>query len=195
MGRKTDREILRENRWLTVLSAAFILCGIWIALLPHLLPFTSYDSLQETEATVQSFKHFYGGAKGLYVAYLLTTDNEKYILSGDYDHQEAAKQLTAGKSVTLKWYQQKPFGGRLAEEVSVDGKPIVRYDNDLDRDKKASFFAGAFPAAVGTGGLLLLNLILKTNRKKQARRDEKLKRKYGENARVGQNSTGGTYQL
>ena len=95
MGRKTDREILRENRWLTVLSAAFILCGIWIALLPHLLPFASYDSLQGTEATVQSFKHFYGGAKGLNVAYLLTTDNEKYILSGDYDHQEAAKQLTA----------------------------------------------------------------------------------------------------
>ena len=195
MGRKTDREILRENRWLTVLSAAFILCGIWIALLPHLLPFASYDSLQEQEATVQSFKHFYGGSKGLNDTYLLTTDNEKYILSGDYDHEEAAAQLTAGKSVTLKWYQQKPFGGRLAEEVIMDGKPIVRYDNDLGRDKKASFFAGAFLAAVGTGGLLLLNLTLKTNRKKQARRDEKLKRKYGKNARVGQNSTGGTYQL
>ena len=77
----------------------------------------------------------------------------------------------------------------------MDGKPIVRYDNDLDGDKKASFFAGAFLAAVGTGGLLLLNLTLKTNRKKQTRRDEKLKRKYGERARVGQNSTGGTYQL
>lgn len=195
MGRKTDREVLRENRWLTVLSAVFILCGIWIALLPHLLPFASYDSLQETESTVQSFKHFYGGAKGLNYAYLLTTDNEKYILSGDYDHEEAAEQLTAGKSVTLKWYQRKPFGERLAEEVMMDGKPIVRYDNDLDRDKKASFFAGAFLAAVGTGGLLLLNLTLKTNRKKQARRDEKLKQKYGERARVGQNSTGGTYQL
>ena len=47
MGRKTDREVLRENRWLTVLSAAFILCGIWIALLPHLLPFASYDSRSE----------------------------------------------------------------------------------------------------------------------------------------------------
>lgn len=195
MGRKTDREILRENCWLTVLSTAFILCGIWIALLPHLLPFASYDSLQETEATVQSFKHFYGGAKGLNDTYLLTTDNEKYILSGDYDHEEAAALLTAGKSVTLKWYQRKPFGGRLAEEVMMDGKPIVRYDNDLGRDKKASFFAGAFLAAVGTGGLLLLNLTLKTNRKKQTRRDEKLKRKYGKNARVGQNSTGGTYQL
>ena len=29
MGRKTDREVLRENRWLTVLSTAFILCGMW----------------------------------------------------------------------------------------------------------------------------------------------------------------------
>lgn len=47
-------------------------------------------------------------------------------------------------------------------------------------------FAGAFLAAVGTGGLLLLKLSLKTNRKKQAKRDEKLRRKYGENARVGQ---------
>ena len=195
MGRKTDREILRENRWLTVLSAAFILCGIWIALLPHLLPFASYDSLQETEATVQSFKHFYGGAKGLNDTYLLTTDNEKYILSGDYDQQEAAAQLTAGNTITLKWYQSNPFGERMAVEVMMDGKPIVRYDNDLDRDKKASFFAGAFLAAVGTGGLLLLNLTLKTNQKKQTRWDEKLKRKYGERARVGQNSTGGTYQL
>lgn len=50
----------------------------------------------------------------------------------------------------------------------------------------SSLFAGAFLAAVGTGGLLLLNLSLKTNRKKQAKRDEKLRRKYGENARVGQ---------
>lgn len=187
MGRKTDREILRENRWLTVLSAAFILCGILFALLPHLLPFASYDSLEETESTVQSFKHFYGGSKGLNDTYLLTTDNEKYILSGDYDHQEAAAQLTAGNTITLKWYQSNPFGERMAEEVSVDGKPIVRYDNDLDRDKKASFFAGAFLAAVGTGGLLLLNLTLKTNQKKQNKRDEKLKRKYGERARVGRN--------
>lgn len=187
MGRKTDREVLRENRWLTVLSAVFILCGIWIALLPHLLPFASYDFLQEQEATVQSFKHFYGGAKGLNDTYLLTTDNEKYILSGDYDHEEAAEQLTACNAITLKWYQSNPFGERLAEEVSVDGKPIVRYDNDLGRDKKASFFAGAFLAAVGTGGLLLLNLTLKTSRKKQTRRDEKLKRKYGERARVGRN--------
>ena len=187
MGRKTDREILRENRWLTVLSAVFILCGILIALLPHLLPFASYDSLQETVATVQVFKHFYGGSKGLNYAYLLTTDNEKYILSGDYDEEEAAKQLTAGKAVTLKWYQNKPFGERLAEEVSVDGNPLVRYDNDLARDKKFSLFAGAFLAAAGTGGLLLLNLSLKANRKKQAKRDEKLKQKYGENARVGRN--------
>lgn len=186
MGRKTDREILRENRWLTVLSAVFILCGILVALLPHLPPFASYDSLQETEAAVQAFKHFYGGSKGLNYAYLLTTDNEKYILSGDYDKAEAAAQLTAGKAVTLKWYRNKPFGERLAEEVSVDGKLIVRYDNDLSRDKKSAFFAGAFLAAVGTGGLLLLNLSLKANRKKQAKRDEKLRRKYGEKARVGQ---------
>ena len=35
MGRKTDREVLRENRWIAVLSAAFILCGIWIGLLQN----------------------------------------------------------------------------------------------------------------------------------------------------------------
>lgn len=57
--------------------------------------------------------------------YLLTTDNEKYILSGDYDHEEAAALLTAGQTVTLKWYQSNPLWG-AAGRRGDDGREAHR---------------------------------------------------------------------
>ena len=76
-------DIIKENYWLIILSALFILLGVFCAIFPHIEPHVSYDSLQTKEVTVTVFKHFYGGPKGASYDYIRTTDGEKYNLSGD----------------------------------------------------------------------------------------------------------------
>ena len=87
--------------------------------------------------------------------------------------------LTEGKTVTIKWHKNKPFWTLHAEEMYVDGKRVVTYDNDKPVDWKSPLIFGSCFIALGIGGFFLLRLFVKTNRKKQKKRDEKIQRKYG----------------
>ena len=178
MRRKTDRDVVKENTWLVCVSGALILLGIVLALWPHLFPSPDYDALEEKEVTVQALRHF-SGVKGVSYDYILTTDGERYNLSGDYDREKAFAQLTEGQKVTIKWCVNRPARTFLAEEVRVDGETVVAYRSQPDNWKPMLVF-GAWFVATGTGGFLLLHLLVKTNRRKQNQRDEKIKRKYGE---------------
>ena len=60
----------------------------------------------------------------------------------------------------------------------MDGKPVVTYRSQPDSWKPMLVF-GLWFVATGIGGFLLLRLLVKTNRKKQNQRDEKIRRKYG----------------
>ena len=179
MRRKTDKDIIKENYWLIILSALLILFGVFCAILPHIAPHVSYDSLQTKEVTVTVFKHFYGGPKGASYDYIRTTDGEKYNLSGDYQRGQLQELLTEGKTVTIKWYKNEPFWTPLVEEMYVDGDRVVTNDNDKPVDWKSTLIFGSCFIALGIGGFFLLRLYVKTNRKKQKKRDEKIQRKYG----------------
>lgn len=181
MRRKTDRDVVKENIWLVFLSGALILFGVMIGLWPHLFPSPDYDALEEKEVTVREVRHF-SGLKGVSYDYLLTTDGERFNLSGDYDPEEAYARLTEGQRATVKWYVNRPARTLLAEEVRVEGKPVVAYRGQPDPWKPMLVF-GAWFVATGVGGLLLLHLLVKTNRRKQNQRDARIKRKYGEQAK------------
>ncbi|MCI6957398.1 MAG: hypothetical protein SPI15_04790 [Candidatus Faecousia sp.] len=163
-----------------IISSAFlIIFGILVAILPHIAPTVSYDSLQTKEVTITVFKHFYGGAHGASYDYIRTTDGEEYNISGDYQREQLIELLTQGRTVTIKWYKNNPFWTLLAEEIYVDGERVVTYNNDLPVDWKSPLLFGSFLIALGVGGFFLLRFFLKTNRTKQKKRDEKIKRKYG----------------
>ena len=179
MRRKTDKDILKENSWLIIVSALFIIFGIFVAILPHIAPTVSYDSLQTKEVTIKVFEHFYGGAHGASYDYILTTDGEEYNISGDYQREQLKELLTEGRTVTIKWYKNKPFWTLLAEEIYVDGERVATYDNDLPVDWKSPLLFGSFLIALGVSGFFLLRFFLKTNRTKQEKRDKKIMRKYG----------------
>ena len=55
----------------------------------------------------------------------------------------------------------------------------VTYDDDKPADWKSPLIFGSCFIALGIGGFFLLRLFVKTNRKKQKKRDEKIQRKYG----------------
>ena len=177
MRRKTDREIVKENIWLVFLPGALILLGILIGLWPYLFPEPDYDALEEREVTVQALRHF-SGVKGVSYDYIVTTDGERLHLSGDYDREKISAQLTQGQKATIKWCVNRPSRRLLAEEVRVDGETVVAYRRQPDSWKPMLVF-GSWFVATGIGGFLLLRLLVKTNRRKQNQRDEKIRRKYG----------------
>ena len=107
MRRKTDREIVKENIWLVFLPGALILLGIFLALWPYLFPEPDYDALEEREVTVQALRHF-SGVKGVSYDYIVTTDGERFHLSGDYDREKISAQLTQGKKAMIKWCVNRP---------------------------------------------------------------------------------------
>ena len=179
MRRKTDKDIIKENYWLIILSALLVLFGVFCAILPHIVPHVSYDSLQTKEVTITEFKHHYGGYRGASYDYIRTTDGEKYNLSGDYQREQLKDLLTKGKQVTIKWYKNNPFWTLLVEEMYVDGERVVTYDNDKPADWKSPLIFGSCFIALGIAGFFLLRLFVNTNRKKQKKRDEKIQRKYG----------------
>lgn len=179
MQRKTDKDIIKENHWLIILSTLLILFGVICAILPYITPHVDYDSLQTKEVTIIEFKHFYGGPKGASYDYIRTTDGQKLILSGDYQREQLKEFLTEGRSATVKWYKNEPFWTLLVEEMYVDGERVVTYDNDKPVDWKSPLFFGSCSIALGIGGSFVLRLFVKMNRKKQKKRDERIRRKYG----------------
>ncbi|MGM9603034.1 MAG: hypothetical protein ACI3W5_15795 [Faecousia sp.] len=158
--RKTDKDILKENNWLIIGSALLIIFGIFVAILPHITPTVSYDSLQTKEVTIKVFKHFYG-AHGASYDYIRTTDDEKYNISGDYQREQLKELLTEGRTVTIKWYKNNPFWTLLAEEMYVDGERVVTFDNDSPVDWKSPLLFGSVFIALGIGGFYLLRYFFK----------------------------------
>ena len=179
MRRKTDKDIIKENYWLIILSALLILFGVFCAILPHIAPDVGYDALQVKDVTITEFKHHYGGYRGASYDYIRTTDGEKYNLSGDYQREQLQELLTQGKAVTIKWYKNEPFWTLLVEEMYVDGELVLTYDNDKPVNWKSPLIFGSCFIALGIGGFFLLRLFVKTNRKKQKKRDDKIQQKYG----------------
>ena len=178
MRRKTDKDILRENPWLLAGSVIYILLGIFVVMLPYISRPADYAALQTKEITVDAFRHHSGTYGGSY-DYILTTDGEMYNVSGDYQRSQLAQLLTEGRTVTIKWYKNRPFWTLLAEEIYVDGQKIVTYNNDEPVNKSIPVIIGICAIAMGLGIFLFLNFILKHNRVKQKKRNDKIKRKYG----------------
>ena len=179
MRRKTDKDIMKENHGLMILSTLLILFGVFCAILPYIAPHVGYDSLQTKEVTITKFKHHYGGVRGASYDYIRTTDGDKYNISGNYQRGQLKELLTEGRTVTIKWYKNEPFWTLLAEEIYVDGERVVTYDNDKPVDWKSPLIFGSCFIALGTGGFFVLRLFVKTNREKQKKRNEKIHRKYG----------------
>ena len=177
MRRKTDKDILKENWWLLAGSVIYIFLGIFVVILPYISRPADYAALQTKEIIVDAFRHHSGTYGGSY-DYILTMDGEMYNVSGDYQRAQLTQLLTEGRSVTIKWYKNKPFWTLLAEEIYVDGQRIVTYNNDEPVNKTIPVIIGICAIAIGLGIFGFLNFMLKHNRTKQKKRDDKIKRKY-----------------
>lgn len=177
MRKKTDMDILREHKFLIVGSILLILFGIFLATVPHIHS-GNYDSLETKEVTITEFKH--NSVRGSSYDYICTTDGKKYNISGNYKREQLQELLTEGQTITIKWFKNTPFCTLLAEEIYVDGKRIVTYDNDLPSTWKNPLVVGVCTIAIGISGLFLIIFLLKSNNYKQRNRNERIRKKYGD---------------
>ena len=181
MRRKTDRDILKGSRHLAISSLVLILFGLCIILSPILFPGPDYDTLQEREVIIVSFRHSSGMSSS---DYILTSGNEEYQIFVNADERsELRKALERGRrAATLKGYTDESDHSFSVREISMDGRV---YKIDDPHQIRMLFLCGLLFIGAGAVEVLVLKYDLKRNRENQQKRDERIRRKYGKNFKDG----------
>ena len=179
MRRKSDKEVKKEHRITLILGCCFIAFAIFCILLP-LVPRTPYEDHLEKEIVVSGFDYHSGGVRGASYYYIITTDGEIYNITGDYSTSKLKESLKEGTQITIKYTENKFFNRRYAEEIVLNGEFLVKYNNDQPIDWTGSIIFATFSALVGIGFILSYRFFVLHNRKIQAKRDARIKKKYGD---------------
>ena len=145
---KQKKSVPKENRWLLIGPLVFVLMGILVIVLTYIEKPIEYASLQTKTVTVEKFKHHYGSHGSSY-DYIRTTDGERYTISGEYQRKELEEHLTKGTTITILWYQNKPFWTLLAEEIYIDGSRVVTFDSDAPANKTVLLVVGSLAVILG----------------------------------------------
>lgn len=174
MRRKTNADIWKENIGTIMLSCFLLVSGLALPFLRHLTA-VEYDQLSEKEITIDSIKLItYRG--GSYFR-ITTIDGERYKVSGDYTGSELRNSLQSGTKASIKYHENRFLFLKYAEEVVVDGKCIVQY-NDNQKPHPLIYLISVLSALFGILGFLYAKWIVKDNRRKQKNRDQRIIRKY-----------------
>lgn len=178
--RMSNKDILKTNVFLLIFSAVFLLMGVLLPLLPVLIPTAEYSELIDKEIVIESVEwvHQY---KGTSYHRITTTDGEQYNITGGYFDIDIEEALPCGKTVSIKYYENKILFAtkKYAEVIAADGVCIVHYDNDEDNGIWVLYLLSACCFLIGAGAICFVVWQIRHNRKKQAKRNQKIIRKYG----------------
>jgi hypothetical protein len=178
--RKTNKEVRKEHRITLILGCCFIAFAVFCILLP-LIPRTPYSEHFEKEVIVSESDFYFGGVRGASYYYIITTDGEIYNITGEYSASKLREYLKEGTQITIKYTENKLFNRKYAEEIVLNGELLVKYDNDKPIDWTGSIIFATFSDLVGIGFILSYRFHINHNRKLQAKRDARIKKKYGGN--------------
>ncbi len=174
MRRYSKEELKNKKRSAAIMSVVLVLIAVFWCFFPYLFPAPKYDELNEKTVTIHKYVIWSG--KGPDGHYIYATDGEIYALTGDYANNLTKAYLVPGEEVTIKWY--KWLLSYCAEEVVVDGRPVVWYDNDT---------VVLWPGILMCGMTCFLNLLcsgiswyeIRRIEELQAKRDKRIEKKYG----------------
>ena len=180
MRRKSDKEVKKEHRITLILGCCFIAFAVFCILLP-LIPYTPYSEHFEKGVIISECDFYSGGVRGASYYYIITTDGEIYNITGDYSTSKLKESLKEGTEITIKYTENKLFNRMYAEEIVLNGELLVKYNNDDPIDWTGSIIFAAVSALVGVGFILAYRFHINHNRQLQAKRDARIKKKYGDN--------------
>ena len=151
-------------------------CG---KLLPVLLPAAEYHELIDQEIIIESVERI--TLKSTTVDRITTKSGERFNISGDYSGVDIHAALPRGKTVSIKYYENELLftTKKYAEVIEVDNVCVVRYDNDQDNGGWVLYLLSVCSFLIGAAAAGFVIWQIKDNRKKQAKRDQKIIKKYG----------------
>ena len=180
MHRMSDKDILKLNTFVIIFIIFCFLTAIILPLLPVLLPIAEYNELINKDIVIRSVERVHQYRAPDY--YLIITETgERYNITGDYNKKEIENALPRGKTVSIKYYENDFLLGtkKYAEVIEVDGVCVVHYDNDGENDLWIFYLLSVCCILMGTGAICFVVWEIRNNRRKQAKRDQKIIRKYG----------------
>lgn len=181
MRRKTTKDLIKRNMVGIALSGFLIFAGVFLLFLSK-LPVPLYEDYLEKTVTVDSIRYHYGYKSSDYWE-LRTEDGESYNLTGSFDRSEMKESLTHGVEAQIRYDENwlgNLSGHKYAEEVAVNGKKIVSYNNDEeDQHLTALYILSGVCILLGVTGLLLFRWEVRRNRELQRKRDQRIEKKYG----------------
>lgn len=178
MRRKSDKEIRKECKIFIVLGVISISFGIFSLLLP-LMPATPYDEYMEKEVIISEINHYYGYRSSSY-DYIVTKDGEVYNITGKYNTSKLFELLAEETPARIKYDVNKIFPfKKYVEEMTVNDIQVVKYDNDQPINWTFPVIASSICFLIGAGFLFVCRAFIIRNRKMQAKRDERIMKKYG----------------
>ena len=180
MRRKSDRDIRKENRMVRIIGYICIFLGLAL-LISSLIPPAAYEDYVEKDIVIRKIYDFH--SRGSLTDYIVSTEGHEYTVTGSYRRDELYKKVSEGAIVTIKYCKNKllPFNYQL-EELTVHGERIVTYDNDrptTGMETVVLTVSTLFSFLFGVILLILDGYLLRRNRQIQAKRDQRIAKKYG----------------
>lgn len=169
---------LRKRRWIAwgvlVISA---LSAILLIFSPAVFPPPTYDELLEKEVVVSSFEQVY---QRFGTSYRLYTENDgTFAISGEVDYNTAVDALQRGVTATVKWHSSPNPFSECAEEVSVDGNVIIRYNNSNSVNRVSLILWSAVIVLCGAGYTTFSLFWLRRLQSFEEKRTKRNEKKYG----------------
>jgi len=177
MRRKSEKEVRKEYRVFLFWGIGAVLFGLFILLYP-VLPKTPLEEYKEKEVVIRNFDCYLIRGSSYY--YIVTEENERYDVTGDFRYNELSERLVKGTVAVIKYDANDvlPFK-KYAEEITVDGNKIVTYNDDAPTNWIPHIVFALLSWLVGAGCLFAYRRQIVQNRNMQAKRDARILKKYG----------------
>lgn len=182
MRRISEGEFSKKRNYIYMSSALMLVFAFVLFFLPEIFPTAQYDELIQKQITVADFRrvHRYKSGNDYIIE---TTENETYTLTGDFDYGEVRSILLPETKATIKYSKNRFFfgGSDYAEEVVVDGRTVVTFDNDsgIGPGRTPLVILGVILVVFAVANLYARLKHIDYLRTQQEKRDRRIEKKYG----------------
>lgn len=180
MKRRTDKDIVREHKGFVIFFSVIVLIGTIVPFLT-LIPKPEYQ-YEEKSIHVDRVEYEPIGRTGWQTC-LQASDGEIYIILG---RDGAYKTAFTDADLTIRYHERRVFFWKEkdVDTVTWSGGTFDTHREVSDGHWYVAVIAGVAIMLIGSGGLLIVFMDVKRNRRVQKARDQRIIKKYGDKAKI-----------
>ena len=180
MKRNTDKDIVRGHKGIIIFFSLIVLVGIIVTLIP-LFQQKKYQ-YEEKVIHVDKVEYEPFGKKN-YQTLLIASDGETYIIGND---DGAYQYAFTDTDITIRYHETTTIFARqnIVDKVTWSGGTFDTQSEKTAGHWYIAVIAGIVIMLIGAGGLLIIYMDVRRNRKMQNARNQRIIKKYGDKAKV-----------